>query len=197
MAEEEGFVARWSRRKRVAVAEEAAPKPDARQLAAEEEARAEAAAAEAAEEEANRLAAEALDLDALRYGDDFSVFLKRGVPDILRRRALRKFFASDPLLANLDGLNDYDEDYNNPAHKVYKSAWDAAKGYAEKAQEMVADAAEKAPETPVEIPTAEGTDSAGEAPQAVEKAAPPIPEPEPEPEAEAPRRVSLRRRLEV
>ena len=135
MADEEGFAARWSRRKRqvAAEAEAEATAPDAEALAAEDEAR-------RSEEEANRLAAEAVDLDALGYGDDFSVFLRRGVPDLLRRKALRRFFNSDPLLANLDGLNDYDEDYNAPAQVVYKSSWNAARGYLTEADEIARDA---------------------------------------------------------
>ena len=37
-------------------------------------------------------------------GDDFSGFMARNVPDHLRRRALRKLWVSNPVLANLDGL---------------------------------------------------------------------------------------------
>lgn len=218
MADEpEGFASRWSRRKRVSQVEDTAPAPDAAEQAAEDAAHEAAEAARLEEEEANRLAAEAVDLDAAHYGDDFSVFLKRGVPQLLRRRALRQFFGSDPLLANLDGLNDYDEDYNNPAHRVYKSAWDAVKGYAEKAQELTEGVA---PRDPVEGPGAEAapepvpepedevvaaSDPASDpapdpAPEAVDEAPEPRADavPETEPDApEAPRRVSLRRRLEV
>lgn len=203
MADEpEGFASRWSRRKRVSQVEDTAPAPDAAEQAAEDAAHEAAEAARLEEEEANRLAAEAVDLDVARYGDDFSVFLKRGVPALLRRRALRQFFGSDPLLANLDGLNDYDEDYNNPAHRVYKSAWDAVKGYAEKVQELTEAAA---PRDPVEGPGAEAAPEPVPEPEdEVVAASDPAPEPradavpETEPDApEAPRRVSLRRRLEV
>jgi hypothetical protein len=37
--------------------------------------------------------------------------MREGVPEALRNRALRKLWLSDPVLANLDGLNDYDEDF--------------------------------------------------------------------------------------
>jgi hypothetical protein len=37
--------------------------------------------------------------------------MKQAVPEELRRLALRKLWRSDPVLANVDGLNDYDLDY--------------------------------------------------------------------------------------
>ena len=42
---------------------------------------------------------------------DFSRFLKEDVPERLQRAALRRLWNSDETLANLDGLNDYDEDF--------------------------------------------------------------------------------------
>lgn len=138
MAEDkDGFLARWSKRKQAHLAdssgepEEEAPAIDSD--AAEEE----RLEAELAEAEANRIAAEAVDLDEIEYGFDFSVFLKRGVPGLLRRTALRKFFNSNPILANLDGLNDYDEDYNNPKHMVYKSTWDVARGFLTESEKLL------------------------------------------------------------
>lgn len=151
MAEEKpGFLARWSQRKReqkeigddrqageaganAGESEAEAARHEAER--AEEEAR--RIEAERAELEGNRLAAEAVDLEKVAYGDDFSIFLKRGVSDLLRKKALRKFFTSNPLLANLDGLNDYDEDFNNPAHKVYKSSWDVARGFLTKSEDAL------------------------------------------------------------
>ena len=132
MAEEddrgEGFLSRWSRRKRLVEVDP--PEP---------EAPAEAGALEPAVEpepevvdeelEANRLAAEAIDIDSLGKDDDFTVFLKRGVPELLRRTALRKMWRTDPVFANVDGLNDYDQDFRNPAHSVYKSLWQVGRGF--------------------------------------------------------------------
>lgn len=54
------------------------------------------------------------DIDSLDKDSDYAVFLKDGVPEALTRLALRKLWRSDPVLAVLDGLNDYDEDYNTP-----------------------------------------------------------------------------------
>lgn len=51
-------------------------------------------------------------IEELSAQSDYTVFLKKNVPEALRRRALRKLWVSDPVLANLDGLNDYDDDYS-------------------------------------------------------------------------------------
>ena len=51
------------------------------------------------------------DPDSLVQGDDFKVFLSKAVPAHLRKRALRTLWRSNPVLACVDGLNDYDDDY--------------------------------------------------------------------------------------
>jgi len=48
---------------------------------------------------------------SLRAGDDFAAFLGKAVPEHLRRRALRQLWGSNPVLANIDGLVDYGEDF--------------------------------------------------------------------------------------
>ncbi len=53
------------------------------------------------------------DIESLTYESDFTVFLAKGVPKALRSRALKKLWRSDPILANLDGLNDHDLDYRH------------------------------------------------------------------------------------
>lgn len=53
------------------------------------------------------------DIETLTYESDFTAFLREGVPEELRRLALRKLWRSDPVLANVDGLNDYDLDYKS------------------------------------------------------------------------------------
>lgn len=105
----------WSRRRAAVAAEESAQK------------QAEAREAEVAEVEATRAELEELpeaellakldlpDPDTLKPGDDFTAFLRDVVPEHLRRRALRRLWRSNPVLANLDGLNDYDTDYTNAA----------------------------------------------------------------------------------
>lgn len=105
----------WSRR-RAAVRAESAAEESAR-LAAER-AQEEAAAAKALAEKTDDEILAELGLpqpEALQKGDDFSGFMKLGVPDHLRRRALRCLWRSNPVLANLDGLLDHGEDFSDAA----------------------------------------------------------------------------------
>jgi|GEM_PF-867338 len=51
-------------------------------------------------------------IDDLDADSDYTGFLADGVPEALTRAALRKLWLSDPVFANLDGLNDYDENFN-------------------------------------------------------------------------------------
>ena len=72
-----------------------------------------------------------LDYDALDYDSDYTQFMAKNVPEFVKRRALRALWNSDPVLANLDGLNDYDEDFTivEPMTKAIASAWNMGKGY--------------------------------------------------------------------
>ncbi|MCP5365643.1 MAG: DUF3306 domain-containing protein [Hyphomicrobiales bacterium] len=71
------------------------------------------------------------DIDSLDRDSDFTVFMTETVPEELRRRALRTLWRSDPILANLDGLNDYDEDYSmvGTVRDVVRTVYEAGKGY--------------------------------------------------------------------
>jgi hypothetical protein len=51
-------------------------------------------------------------IEDLEADSDYTGFLGQGVPAALTKAALRKLWLSDPVFANLDGLNDYDLDYN-------------------------------------------------------------------------------------
>jgi hypothetical protein len=51
-------------------------------------------------------------IEELTRDSDYTVFLAKNVPETLRRAALQKLWRSDPVFANLDGLNDYCEDLN-------------------------------------------------------------------------------------
>jgi len=109
MSTKEPFLGRWSRRKR----EESEADRDAVASGGDETAPTDAAEDEA-EDAANanqKMLDELPEIDSLEKDSDFTVFMKVGVPEALRNRALRKLWLSDPVLANLDGLNDYDEDY--------------------------------------------------------------------------------------
>lgn len=104
----------WSRRKAAVVAEVDA---ETSALEAEKTARAQASMAEKTDEEI-LVELDLPDPDTLEAGDDFSAFLKTAVPERLRRRALRRLWLSNPLLANLDELVDYGEDYTDAATVV-------------------------------------------------------------------------------
>lgn len=65
------------------------------------------------------------DVEELGAESDYRPFLQRTVAPALRRLALRRLWRSDPVLANLDGLNDYDEDFAS-LHKTGTEAIAAA-----------------------------------------------------------------------
>lgn len=71
------------------------------------------------------------DVDSLDYESDYRGFMAEGVSEDLRNRALRRLWRSNPVLANVDGLNDYDEDFTDAATVVagLKSAYKAIGGY--------------------------------------------------------------------
>lgn len=153
----------WSRRKAGAAAERAAEARSA------QEAEAEAARQALAEKPDDEVLAE-LDLpdpDAMRQGDDFSAFMAEAVPERLRRRALRKLWISNPVLANLDTLVDYGEDFTDAATVVenLQTAYRVGKGMLrhieeeEKDGEAEAEAGDE--ETPPEPAVAEADDDAG------------------------------------
>ena len=125
--DDENLFARWSRRKR-AVAEADAPAPVAE---LPEEPSDEDAFADP-EDEAALLERLGLPVpEMMGKGDDFSGFLKAGVPEFLRRRALRVLWRSNPVLANLDGLNDYDDDFTSPelTKKIIATGYKVGRGF--------------------------------------------------------------------
>lgn len=150
----DGFLARWSRRKQaVAAGEEIAdeiPGETAGRIDPVGEAKIDEE--QAAELEANRLAAEAVDIDALEYESDFSVFFKEGVPALLRQKALRILWRSNPILANVDGLCDYDDNFADPSliMKTFDSAYRAGKGYLFDDEEKESKTDETAAQSPEE-----------------------------------------------
>lgn len=56
--------------------------------------------------------------EGMQAGDDFSAFMKETVPAALRNRALRTLWRSNPVLANVDMLVDYGEDFTAAADPV-------------------------------------------------------------------------------
>lgn len=102
-----GFLTRWSERKRAAESEAAGPEP-----AAPARDDSEAAAEEVIDPK------DLPDIDSLEPGADFSVFMKKGVPPALKRKALNKLWQTDPAFRHICMLDDYNLDYTDAAMVV-------------------------------------------------------------------------------
>lgn len=128
---DEGFAARWSRLKRDSGDEPATPEVDPA-AAAKVPSPGDGAAGDDSTLPAE-VVEELPDIETLEETSDFTVFLKDGVPEELRRRALRRLWRLNPVFANLDGLNDYDEDFTDAANVLgaVKTLYQAGKGYVE------------------------------------------------------------------
>ncbi|MEP2533035.1 DUF3306 domain-containing protein [Shimia sp.] len=189
----------WARRKAGVAAEAVA---EARAVEQAEQASAQAVLEEKSDAE---ILAE-LDLpdpDTLQEGDDFSVFLAKAVPERIRRRALRKLWLSNPILANVDELVDYGEDFTDSAMVIegMQTTYQVGKGMLKHVEEMARQAELEAQDElvanvdddPVEDPETVVADATPDdllpAPTAALAPEEPSFEPEPEPEqVPAPRR---------
>ena len=105
------------------------------------------------------------DPDTLKEGDDFSAFMSKAIPDRLRRRALRVLWKSNPVLANVDMLVDYGEDFTDKAMCIenMQTAYQVGKGMLKHVEEMARQAAEKeaaeaAEQEAAELALVEGSD---------------------------------------
>ena len=94
--EEEGFLARWSRRKRSGDTISTDPEPAAVDPAPTDAPQNDPPPDETDEELLARLGLP--DPETLVKGDDFSRFMSTAVPEHLRRRALRRLWRSNPTL---------------------------------------------------------------------------------------------------
>ena len=148
----DGLVSRWSRRKAEAktpAAREPAPDPAPHAQSGQVEPARETDSGPPAEIDPVELP----DPETLDADSDFTVFLKEGVPEAIRRRALRRLWRLNPILANLDGLNDYDDDFTDAATVVagLKSLYKVGHGFVteeEEAAEKAAEAGETADAEP-------------------------------------------------
>jgi len=121
--DDKGFLQRWSNRK-----------TDVRDgIDVDETEGAAVVAVDTPEEEpVAQIAPEDLpDVETMDADSDYTMFLGENVPQDLAKLALRKLWRSDPLLANLDGLNDYDEDFSKVGMvtEVVKTAYKVGKGF--------------------------------------------------------------------
>lgn len=99
--------------------------------------------------------------ETLGADDDFKVFMAEGVPQRLKTRALRCLWRTNPVLANVDGLVDYGEDFTDAACVVenLQTAYQVGKGMLAHVEEMARQA--EARENPVSVPAADiGADEA-------------------------------------
>lgn len=111
------FIARWSKRK-IDARDEVEVRPDGEPTPKPETAEGEAQALDAAQQ--SEMVAKLPDIDSLEESSDFAQFMQKGVPQAIRRAALSKLWRLNPVFANLDGLNDYDEDFTSVADVVKK-----------------------------------------------------------------------------
>ena len=76
------------------------------------------------------------DPDNIELGTDVTGFMRKEIPDFLRRRALRSLWRSNPVLAVLDGLNDYDEDFTaaGPTVKGAQTLYKVGQGLIDRAK---------------------------------------------------------------
>ena len=77
------------------------------------------------------------DPESIQLGTDITGFMRKEIPELLRRKALRGLWRSNPVLAVLDGLNDYDEDYTlaSTAGQTVKTVYKVGQGLVEKARD--------------------------------------------------------------
>lgn len=155
-SDDEGFLARWSRRKRATAEGKVVPAEPAVSSAVadgdrtvddatvrEEHGQVAIRESHTAREDGQghgalkRVLTEAdfadVDFAALDFKSDYSRFMQQGVPDAVRNKALRQLWASDPIMANMDGLHDYWDDYTDAAVAVpagtLKTAYRIGKGF--------------------------------------------------------------------
>jgi len=163
MSESKSRLARWSERKHAArrgeaVDEPVAPTPPVDAVPAGQP------TSMAPTEEAETPVLPSI--DELDFQSDYTAFLRENVPEALRRAALRKLWLSDPVLANLDGLNDYDENYNlvDQAITLLQTRYRPGRGYADetedKADQIVADGADAGAGSPPQAVQVEPADEA-------------------------------------
>lgn len=207
-SDDEGFLARWSRRKRatadgkVVPAEPAIAPATATATAVDDPAGQGPAATTAAEDPGRqqgqrqpsarddgqgrgalkRVLTEAdfadVDFAALDFRSDYSRFMQPGVPDAIRNKALRQLWASDPIMANMDGLHDYWEDYTDAAVAVpagtLKTAYRIGKGFLSDDEVAQWDALGK----PAAVPPVATTAAAAPEPEAAAEATTEVREPD-------------------
>ena len=109
------FLARWSRRKQAVKEAESAQEQAGDQPAPTGEAPPDAKTAVEGEPPAVEDMQSLPKIEELTAESDISAFLRKGVPDALRKAALRKAWSLDPTIRDFVGPAEYAWDFNNPA----------------------------------------------------------------------------------
>jgi len=106
------------------------------------------------------------DPETIELGTDITGFMRKEIPEFLRRKALRGLWKSNPVLAVLDGLNDYDEDYTlaSTAGQAVTSLYRVGEGLVDKAKKA-ADVVEDGSKEQVRISSAESDSTVAEDPE--------------------------------
>ena len=130
MSEDKGFLSRWSDRKLRPESDDA----DAA-LPTSDEAKPVEDEFEGKSDEEILSILELPEPDTLKLGDTVEKFMDGRVPERIRARALRAFWKTNPLLANIDGLDEYCDDYTDAAMVVenLQTIYQVGKGYAAQA----------------------------------------------------------------
>ena len=151
MSEDKGFSSRWSDRKLRPGSEDA----DAA-LPTSDEAKSVEDEFEGKSDEEILSILELPEPDTLKLGDTVEKFMDGRVPERIRARALRAFWKTNPLLANIDGLDEYCDDYTDAATVIenLQTIYEVGKGYAEQALDSLESLADDDTSTDEELESA-------------------------------------------
>ena len=130
MSEEKGFLSRWSDRKLksdIEASENTLPDALPEEAAGDE--------FEGKSDEEILSILELPEPETLKLGDTVEKFMDGRVPERIRARALRAFWKTNPVLANIDGLDEYCDDYTDAAMIIenMQTIYEVGKGYATQA----------------------------------------------------------------
>ena len=130
MIEDKGFLSRWSDRK----LKNETDVPSAVEADSNEETWGEDEFEGKSDDEILSIL-ELPDPEKLKLGDTVEKFMDGRVPERIRARALRAFWKTNPVLANIDGLDEYCDDYTDAATVIenLQTIYEVGKGYAEQA----------------------------------------------------------------
>lgn len=100
------------------------------------------------DDEQQQIADDLPPLASLNAESDFTPFFKEGVPEFIKRRAMRVLWRAIPFFNFRDGLNEYDEDYNI-IHKTiseFASSYKVGRGHLseQELQDMMPEEARRA-----------------------------------------------------